>query len=426
MTMPWRFSMSLATVFLAATSSLSFAQGPMPTSHGWAPPPGSQAMMPACPPGGMSPGYGPACPPGQGSYIGGGPQLVQRDIFYDDDAPIDLIIRETIRRSWVRVEYLHWNIQDPGNKLLGAKMATVDPRQPFQAFDPGNLPRLGVNAYVPDTADASFDDLPAMRLTVGAPTEWGAFEADIWATMTSSTSQRFDPVVDPATATTFIPAISMTVNGALSDTAMILFDNGYEAELRSGMWGAQLNWVGNPETPQNTLALSPVIGLKYVKFQESLRISGSDLATATNPRISSKANNNVVGPQVGFRASLNSKWMSLGIEPKVMFAINRHQDTVRASQVFDVANPDVMDRNEDTDFAPGFNIPSYAKLHLGENFSLFAGYELLWLTNVTRATENIVYDSPAIATDPSQIGLKKHREEVLAHGFMIGGEFRFR
>jgi hypothetical protein len=244
--------------------------------------------------------------------------------------------------------------------------------------------------------------------------------------MSGTQTLNIDPVFNLETGTTLIPAVTLTVNGSPSDSAMVLFDNGYEAELRSGMWGAQGNWIANPVTPNNTLGISPVIGIRYVKFDEELRISGNDTGTATSPRISSKSNNNLVGPQIGFRASLESKWLSLGVEPKVMFAVNRHQDTVRASQIFDAANPNAYETNEDTDFAPGFNAPAYAKLHLGQNFSLFAGYELLWLSNVSRATEQVVYDSDPLATDPPQIGLKKHREQVLAHGFMVGGEFRFR
>jgi hypothetical protein len=421
MTMPWRFSISLATVLLVTTSSLAIAQAPM--SSAWGPPPANQAMVPACPPG-MMPGYGPACPPGgPGDY-----QFVQPDIFYDRDAPIDLVFAETLRRGWIRVEFLNWNIKDPGGRLLGAQPATVDPHQPFQAFDPGNIARgpgtLG--AFVPDTGDVQFNNLPGMRLTVGAPTEWGAFEADIWAAMTASSTINVDPQLDPSLLITVIPAVTLNLNGAPSDTQMILFDNGYNAELRSSMWGSQLNWIANPLTPNTPLSVSPMLGIRYVKFEEELKISGSDVFTGTNPRITSKANNNYVGPQVGVRASLNSKWLSLGLEPKVLFGINRHQDSVRTSQIFDAANPNTLDTNEDTDFAPAFNLPATAKLHLTQNFSLFAGYELLWLSNATRATENVVYDSGPLATDPSQIRLQKHREPVYAHGFMVGGEFRFR
>jgi hypothetical protein len=410
MTMPWRFSISLATVLLAMTSGLAFAQGP-------------QGMVPGCPPG-MMPGYGPGCPPGgPGDY-----QFVEPDIFYDRDAPIDLVFAETLRRGWFRLEFLNWNIKDPGDRLLGAETATVDPRQPFQAFDPGNIPRgpgtLG--AFVPDTTDVRFDSLPGMRMTIGAPTQWGAFEADIWAIMNGSTSINEDPEINPALLITVIPAVTLTVNGAPSDTQMILFDDGYNAELRSGMWGTQANWIANPVTPNNTLSLSPIMGIRYVKFDEELRISGNDVFSGTSPRITSKSNNNFVGPQVGLRATLASKWLSLGLEPKVLLGINRHQDSVRTSQIFDAANPNTLSTNEDTDFAPAFNIPATAKLHVNENFSLFAGYELLWLSNASRATEHIVYDSGPLATDPSQIRVKKHREVVYAHGFMVGGEFRFR
>jgi len=384
-------------------------------------------MVPSCPPGGMPPGYyGQVCPPGAANYGGPGPQQVDPDIFYDDDSPIDLVIRETLRRSWIRVEYLQWNIQDPGNHLLGAGTATVDPRIPFQAFDPGNIPRVGVNAFVPDTGAMDFDDIPGMRITVGAPTQWGTFEADVWAIMNGENTLDIDPQFDFTTGFLNIPAVTLTVDGAPSDSQMILFDNGYNAELRSGMWGTQFNWVGNPATPQNTLCVSPVVGIRYVKFDEELRISGNDIGTATSPRITSKANNNFAGPQVGFRASVDSKWFSLGIEPKAMLGINRHQDSVSTSQIFDVSNPNTLSRNEDTDFAPVINVPGYAKVHLTQSFSLFAGYELLWLTNATRPTESILYDSPAIATDPVQIRLQKSRESVFTHGFMVGGELRFR
>ncbi|MBX3442542.1 MAG: BBP7 family outer membrane beta-barrel protein [Planctomyces sp.] len=409
--MPWRFILSLATLLLAATGGSAVAQAPGYAAPGWTPSYGPQGLPYDCPPG-MAPGA---------------PQQVgeQGGWLYDDDSRVDMILRETVRHSWFRLEYLNWEIQRPGNKLLGAPLATQDARDGFPAIDPGNIPRIGVEAFVPDLGDVQLNNLNGIRGTVGIPTLLGVFEADAWALGQAADSTRIRPAINFQTGATIIPAISLESVGLPSDSTMVLFDTDYRHEWRSNLFGAQANFVFNPVTPEQGASLRPLLGIRYVRFDEELQIRGIDSETGTNPRIRSEANNNLVGPQFGLRGQLDSKWISLGIEPKIMLGINRHEDSVAAEQILDPTNS-ARSHDNATDFAPVFDLSAYGKLHLSRNFSLFAGYELLVLTNVTRPGSQIDYNAPLVVTDPPLIRLTKDRESVVVHGMMVGGELRFR
>jgi hypothetical protein len=348
------------------------------------------------------------------------------DIFYDTDSRLDLVITELVRHSWVRFEYLHWNIQDPGNDLLGARMNLINPRELHQAFDPGNLPRLGVFTFVPDLSDAQFNNLNGIRGTIGVSTRAGSLEIDAWNIGQTAFERTIDPEVDFLTGAVIIPSVSLLSAGTPSDSTMILFDDGYRAELRANLFGSQGNWYFNPGGNGSIINFKPVVGVRYVRYYEDLSISGRDILSGTTPRISSTSHNNLVGPQAGVRMSYDNQYFSLGLEPKLMLGINRHQDKVRASSILDPANPPVTDESEDTDFAPVFSLASYLRVNFSDSVSLYAGYELLALTNVTRPADSIFYDSPLVATDPIQIGLRKSRQALFTHGLNVGGEIRFR
>jgi hypothetical protein len=403
-TMPWRFSVCLATVILAATSGIARAQAP--PGYGGRP---MSALQGDCPP-----GYGPA-----------NPELVgERPWLYDVDSRIDLVLRETLRRSWIRFDYLNWNIDGPGNDLLGARMATLDAREPFQAFDPGNIPRVGVAGLVPDLQDVELDNMNGIRATVGIPMQTGSLEFDVWGIAQASQERVIGPQIDLLTGAVVLPAITLTSAGTPSDSTMVLFDTNYRNEIRSTLFGTQANYYFNPMSTATHVTTKPLLGFRYVRFKEELEIQGVDAATGTNPRLSSSSHNNLFGPQVGFRTSVDTEWFSVGIEPKVMFGVNRHEDTVSASDILDPGNA-IRTENNDTDFAPVIDLSSYLRINVSRSCSLYGGYQILVLTNASRPSDQIRYDAPLVPTDDPRIGLRKDREAVLTHGFMVGGEFRF-
>src|SRR5687767_15749120 len=78
-------------------------------------------------------------PPGA-PVMGGSPPIDDYEIRpkadYLEESPIEIAIGAALRDSRWRLEYLHWNIEDPGNVLLGEEMSTVqDPRLFFPVFD---------------------------------------------------------------------------------------------------------------------------------------------------------------------------------------------------------------------------------------------------------------------------------------------------
>jgi len=360
----------------------------------------------------------------EGGYQDGPHQVGEQPLFYDDDSRLDQVVGETLRQSWIRFEYLNWNIQDPGRDLLGARMATLDPRQPFQAFDVGNIPRLGVSAAVPDLGNIQPDGLNGVRATIGVPTQLGTLEADVWGITQGSQSDRIRPTID-LNGLTIIPAISLLSNGSPSDSTMVLFDTDYRSQIQTSLFGTQGNFYFNPVSTGSPLLLKPLVGFRYVRFHEDLLIHGVDVATGTTPRIDSESGNNLFGPQIGLRLSHDNRWFSLGVEPKLMLGVNRHNDSVSAQDILNPGNRMSRDDNA-TDFAPVIDLSGYGKIHLSDNVSLFAGYQLLILTNITRPSDQIRYDSPLVTTDPPQIGLLRNRQSLVTHGFMVGGEFRFR
>jgi hypothetical protein len=398
-------------------------------AHGLLPNVGA-GYAPGCPPGG---GYGPACPPGGGF---GAHQVGEPSWFYDSDSRFDQTFHETLRRSWFRVGYVYWEIQNPGKDLLGARMATEDPRDPlgFQAFDVGSVPRIGVFARVPDLQFIDSSQLNGIRGEVGIPMTTGALEMDVWAVQQFSDERNIRPQVDPITGFVTIPAITLLSAGNPSDNTMVLFDTNYQAAFQATVFGTQADFVFQPVNPGIPLSVQSVVGVRYVRYDEELNIRGRDQASnngaGLNPRVHSEAFNNIVGPQFGVRAGMDSKWLSFNVEPKLLLAINRHQDKVTASEILApiTANtPLVRDVNEDTDFAPGFSLSGEVRIHCTETFSLFAGYELLALSNVSRSSDIIVYDSPLEPIDnPSLIRREKDRAGLFMHGAFVGGEFRFR
>ncbi len=148
---------ALATLFAAGIlcSAPAFAQGPMPY-----------------------PAYG--APP---ATVYGSPAPMEGVNFWDDCD--NLAVRTEgaygplaiIDGTFLRAEYLNWNIKDPGDVLLGAPVAGVtDPSQPFNIFPP-NSGNVIATARIPTTSHINLGDINGVRVTAGGNlTYGGSFE----------------------------------------------------------------------------------------------------------------------------------------------------------------------------------------------------------------------------------------------------------
>ncbi len=381
-----------------------------PDQSNWAPPPGGNWISQS-----SAPYYTPSAVHAE---------LVPQHTLYGEGPDQNLFIRDLMTDAWCRFEYLNWTIQPPENELLGAQMLTEDPRGLFPAVDRVTGVRPLEFSFVPDTEEFDLRTLNGLRATFGLPTRAGTLEVSSFVLQTGSHDLTIAPRFDPINLILIYPAMTLLDNGVPSDTDMILFDTSYNAELRSQMFGADASFVLGPYEPNVPLLVKPTIGVKYVQFYEDFSVRGEDFATGTNHVISAKGHNNFVTTTCGLRFEAHHEFLTLGFEPKLMLGINRHEDSVRTQEIYDPTEAPNLTGEEDTDFAAGLELQAYAKIHVNEHFTIFGGYNALFLSEVARPFDLIRYNDAGLA-NPPDIVFEAKRESMTTHGLTVGGEFYF-
>ena len=116
---------------------------------------------------------------GNPQYGAGPDGLVTEQISGDkgfdyEDTPVDRFLSATAKSTWLRTEYLQWEFDGPGNKLLGSRVAgVVDASRPFQATIAGQP----ATVQIPTTSDLHFKSVQGIRATMGLNTNAGALES---------------------------------------------------------------------------------------------------------------------------------------------------------------------------------------------------------------------------------------------------------
>lgn len=416
-----RRSIAIWCITLCAWPLAAFAQSP------W----GNGASSPVAPAGWHQPS--PWVAPYADGWAGPAPnyppapiyeELVPQHTHYAGDPAHDLAFRDVISEAWVRVEYLNWRFSTPGNILLGAPMETLDPRERFPAVDRITGVRPNVEAFVPDTGHFELDQMNGIRGTIGFPSRVGTFELSAFTIQEGVQDLHIAPRFDPIDGVVIIPATTLLDQGLPSDTDMILFDTSYHARLESQMYGADAIFVAGPYEPNVPAELRPTMGLKFVQFYEDFYISGEDFASGTDHLILAKGHNNYVMTALGFRLESHHEFLTIGVEPRLLIGINRHDDSVYTEEIYDPAEAPNRTGEEATDFVAGFELQAYGKVHCTERFTLFAGYNLLFLSDVARPLNMIRYNDAGLA-NPPDIVYQKDREQLFSQGFTVGGELYF-
>lgn len=347
----------------------------------------------------------------------------------------------TVRSAWYRMEYLNWTIEAYGDQPLGARRLSGAEGGPFDAIDPVTQINVGF-ASQPDARAFDSNKNNGLRFSLGIPTEVGDLEASVFILDQADSSvrqnpvRRFDLAGNPLdnSVPNFFAATLLTVSGALSDSTMILYDQGYQASLKTDVFGTEVNFVLNPVTPNQPLLIRPLVGFQYVNYRENFLIAGADEQDAMDPmdplatiilnhRIDARSRNKVYAPQIGFRAEFIHEWFTIGVTPKFLLGFNRRHDQLRTSQI--LTQLDSSFQQEDaTEFSPGFDLKVDARVHVNEHFSLFASYQLYVLSNISRPLGNINYDTTAGTVSNINLNtLKQH--DVWFDGVTVGGELRF-
>ncbi len=389
------------------------------------------------------------------------------DVFFNRGTRLDLALRNTLQGAWIRLDYLNYKISDPESVMLGVPLGDVeDPTQPFEVT--GTDDNTILNARVPRLQGVGLDNLNGLRGSFGIPVgDLGWVEASAWGLSEGTAFAQTDPLplTNPlGTGPNGSPGIRLLAttlfgNGTAGNR-LIIYDNDFSVQYQADIWSAEANLVYNLSVPQDGIRVQSILGFRHMQYTENLQFGGtftniSDFdtgaATIQNPltnSIASHAHNNMNGGQLGLRAELVMDRITLGVEPKVIFSQNRvtadvNTDNLRAAVVdtrtpdpavippvqrlFLLDDPASFSHASDTRFSPGFDLGLYAKVQVTSWMSLRAGYNLLWLGNLTTAENNIFYNDdgdqdPATPKTPGVIVRQTHFSDRLIDGFSIGGE----
>ena len=335
------------------------------------------------------------------------------------------------RNSYFRMEYLHYAFKNPGDRLLGsAILSQVDPRQPFQVTDTGG--QLAGEARVASTGDLQYPDGSGIRGTLGIPLGGGALEANIF---------YFDEVKDrsfvdrlgaptsgnPLDLPQFIATSTLT-NGQLGNN-LLLYDDSFSANIAADLWGSEINYVFDAYLPEPMFQLRPMIGFRYLDFSEQLRQVGvfdqqDQLLTPLVSHIDSFSENRVYAPQIGLRGEMVSRWLTLGIEPKLAAGVNVYETSVVTEALRSPGDPITKTTASGEEFSVVGELNVYARFHVRQNFAVTVGYQATFVDNVARSHSSILYNDnganadPAIVTNPSL-------ELFDFGGINVSGELRF-
>jgi hypothetical protein len=317
-----------------------------------------------------------------------------------------------------RTEYLLWSFSKPGNQLLGSPVLGVpDPTVPRDIFDPlGNF--IGT-ASVPSLAMTQLRNVSGARETVGIPLVFGSFEGNVFG---------FGRVQDRVVRTDLV-GTSTFVNGQLADN-IELYNAGFSANMVSQLWGAETNiFIDGPRS--NLFSLKPMIGFRYLNLEENLYQRGTFVPDPTtglapiNSQIDSGTLNNIFLPQIGLRTQFETKYVTVTIDPKFGLGPNKYHNLVRTYHFRSNGDPEVITTDDATQLAPVVDLGVTGKLNITPKFSLTAGYNLLYVSGISRPQGNIFYNDNGPLPTPPGVVVQTNKTDIIFYGLSLGGEFRY-
>ena len=388
-------------------------------------------------PHGMAQGA-PYCPPG--GYGGGSTEYFAKGGLQGGPGSLWTTIAHMRppEGSFVRLEYLRYNMADEENGPVGAPIEGVtvdDPTRRFPfgrpvaddrndgnyspVFDTNPDPLIFDGGAVPLLRNNDIEDFDGVRLTLSRPikhvgrAEWNAFAF-------SQESFTLNPEGVPLYSDTFFPAapsVGLTIDNDPFNTAIARFENAYALEYETEMWGTGGRVYFDHLAAPEGFGMRPLVGARYLMFNQNLYQRG------LNQELSTTAHNNVFGPEIGLEAELRHKWFTLGIRPTVTAGLNLDQVRTRSENLFGPNDGTLVRTKHYADFSPVVDVAAYLRVPLGETFKLSVGYELLYLGSVARPNESTIYDSYGGLR--SNVRPRRSFEDVTFNALTIGLEMLY-
>ena len=332
-----------------------------------------------------------------------------------------------------RTEYLNWDFKRPGDTLLGAPILGIsDPTTPFPVFDFSIPPAQIGSAVVPSLKPMRLDSQSGVRGTIGIPLTFGSFEASMTGFSKASETISFGPdtYLDPDVNVIFplFTGTSTLVNGLPSQN-IELYNDTFLAAFTSRLWGTETNLFLHGSST-NFFTFMPIVGFRYLDLEETLNQRGNfvdplGLQPDVLSEIDSQSHNRLFTPQIGLRSQFDCKYFSFSFDPKYGMGLNSYNNMVRTNHFRSNADPEVITRNSAAQMAHVLDLGFTGRIHLTPNFSLTAGYNYIWLGNITRAHNNIYYNDNGDLPTPPGVVLSTKKTDMTFQGISMGAELKF-
>jgi len=359
--------------------------------------------------------------------------------FYEQQSPLDRLLRQAGEQSWISIDYLHWNLDDVDNDLIGAPVLGVeDPDLGYVINDTTTgAPSTNVDDveqinYTPRLGDINLNDQNGMELTYGLDTNYGTFEASVMWIFQNTRSMDPGPPFPYQSDVTYrdpfagVIAIPFSLNGAPAVQAIIV--DRLDIDYDTSIFGTEFNFISEDYRPYNGFHFRPILGVRYFRINETLNLNGQVLATEDSPAAdtfySSETTNQIFGPTIGAEIELSDEVFTLGARPGFTFGFNHMNSKVRGNNPQSPFDDTVVLEHKDSndDFAPILSLSLYTKIRLFEHVKLIGSYDILFLDSVSRAYETIEYDT--VSSDPGFYATTKN-SSMFNQGFSVGLLFEF-
>jgi hypothetical protein len=390
-----------------------------------------------------------------GAQAGGGPTPItanysQPSRFYNESyddlsgddgwdygsSPFDALLLSAVKGAFFRVEYLNWSYKQPGNQALGSALAGIpEPRESFPVTVASQLAGIARVATL-DVVD--LDHRNGIRSTIGMPLPAGrgGFEASIfWMQDISEITQEREiagnDIGAPAAGTNDVARfiVTSTLTNGLPGSNLFIYDQAFGTKFSSDLWGAEFNWISDPYASGPGLQIRPLVGFRYLNISEQLVQTGSFnqqglLSTPLVSVVTSQVDNATYAPQVGLRMEFVHPRFALGVEPKIGIGVNEVENTVVTERLRSQADPTITSTDQGDMLSAVGEIALYGKLNVSEKLTLNFGYSFLFVDNVSRAHNSILYNDNGPQADAAIIA-RRSTELMYYQGINLGAEFRY-
>ena len=385
---------------------------------------------------------------------------------WDENRPIEHFLHEVASRSWVRVEFMEWSFREPGGGTIGSPVSGLQNVVPNNSVEGINSPvQINNNlnggntagfVLFPQSNGLSLNDTAGTRGTLGVAMNGGDLELSFFgfqqkngelnwnnidgarqtlATVNAAAAAALGITLDPSIGTSSNPnyAIPLKTNGVVTNVAglnSLIFDKSLQVTMGSRLWGSEMMFLTERYVPGEGLGFQWLGGLRYTNLNEVYAIHGvSDGGTTVADymtNISSTVVNNFYGPEAGVRASYNNRWFTLSATPRVMMGLNDYTASTAANPL---GAGTTSFQHRKVDFGSVTQLNMLAEVHFNTKFSIYGGYDFMWIPRLSRPNGNIDYnsipDTTAVTGFTPDITQHINYTNFSAKGFSLGAVFRY-